>query len=82
MEEPAMTDGGLNALVTSAAAGDETAWDALVERYADADPGDNLLRALDDAVRTPDPTPPAVLDAARAVYTWRSVDAVTGRPAR
>jgi len=36
---------------------------------------DSLLRALDDAVRTPDPTPPAVLEAARAVYTWRTVDA-------
>ncbi|GIE53677.1 hypothetical protein Ani05nite_72110 [Amorphoplanes nipponensis] len=36
---------------------------------------DNLLRALDEAVRTPDPTPPAVLEAARAVYTWRTVDA-------
>lgn len=36
---------------------------------------DSLLRALDRAVRAPDPTPPAVLDAARAVYTWRTVDA-------
>jgi hypothetical protein len=36
---------------------------------------DGLLRALDDALRTPDPTPPEVLDAARAVYTWRTADA-------
>lgn len=36
---------------------------------------DGLLRALDDALRTADPTPPEVLDAARAVYTWRTVDA-------
>jgi hypothetical protein len=36
---------------------------------------DSLLRALGDALRTPDPTPPDVLDAARAVYTWRTVDA-------
>jgi hypothetical protein len=34
-----------------------------------------LLRALGEALRTPDPTPPEVLDAARAVYTWRTVDA-------
>ncbi len=36
---------------------------------------DGLLRALGEALRTPDPTPPEVLDAARAVYTWRTVDA-------
>lgn len=36
---------------------------------------DSLLRALDEALRTPDRTPPAVYDAARAVYTWRTVDA-------
>lgn len=36
---------------------------------------DALLRALEDALRTPDPTPPEVLDAARAVFTWRTVDA-------
>jgi len=36
---------------------------------------DSLLRALDEAMRTPDPTPPAVLEAARAVYTWRTIDA-------
>ena len=39
-------------------------------------PGDEgLLRALGEALRTPGPTPPEVLDAARAVYTWRTVDA-------
>ena len=36
---------------------------------------DSLLRALDEALRTADPTPPEILDAARAVYTWRTVDA-------
>ncbi|TWG12954.1 hypothetical protein FHX34_105822 [Actinoplanes teichomyceticus] len=36
---------------------------------------DRLLRALTEAGASPDPTPPDVLDAARAVYTWRTVDA-------
>lgn len=36
---------------------------------------DGLVRALDAAWHTPDQTPPEVLDAARAVYTWRTVDA-------
>ena len=34
-----------------------------------------LLQALGDALRTPDDTPQGVLDAARAVYTWRTIDA-------
>lgn len=36
---------------------------------------DQLLRALRQAVSSEDPTPPEILGAARAVFTWRTVDA-------
>jgi hypothetical protein len=35
---------------------------------------DTLLRELSQAVRNPEPAPPRMLQAAKAAFSWRSVD--------
>lgn len=48
------------------------------------DSDEELLLALREAMHAPDPTPPSVREAARAAFTWRTIDAelaeLTGDP--